>query len=73
MNANQIINMVIRMVMRRALRGGVNAGIDAISKRKSKNQVADGQPAQAQGGPDSKETTKRMKQSMRMARKMGRF
>ncbi|KRS14379.1 hypothetical protein XM53_01240 [Roseovarius atlanticus] len=72
MNANRIINMVIRMVMNRLIRSGVNAGIDKMSKRGKK-------PADGQNAPDPQQkqqtaqTQKRMRQSMRVARKIGKF
>lgn len=69
MNANQIINMVVRMVMRRVVRTGVNAGMDAVGKRMSKNGAGDtGQPVAHSG-----EAQKRMRQTMRMSRRIGKF
>ena len=69
MNANQIINMVVRMVMRRLLRSGVDAGINAVGKRMNRDKT----PEEVGKAPDTGETEKRMRQSMRMSRKMGRF
>lgn len=66
MNVNRIISMVINMVMRRVMRTGVNAGINAVGKR---------MPGGKETGPapDSKQTTKRAKDTIRMARRVGRM
>ena len=69
MNANQIINMVVRMVFNRVVRTGLNAGINAVGDKMSKGKT----PDQAGKAPDSSETTKRMRQTMRVTRKIGRF
>ncbi len=69
MNANQIINMVIRMVMRRVLRSGVDAGINAVGNRMNRGKSS----AEGTQSPDTAETTKRAKQTMRVARKIGRM
>ncbi len=72
MNANRIINMVIRMIMNRVIRSGVNAGIDKFSQRGKKS--ADGQgSADPQQKKQTGDTQKRMRQSMRVARKIGKF
>ncbi|QFT93087.1 hypothetical protein FIU86_09545 [Roseovarius sp. THAF9] len=72
MNANRIINMVIRMVMNRLIRSGVNAGIDKFSQRGK--TPPDGQgAADPQQKHQTAETQKRMRQSMRVARKVGKF
>ncbi len=65
MNANQLINMVIRMVTRRLLR----TGMTAVSNRMGKGKSSDG-PGQ---NPESAETVKRAKQTMRAARRIGRM
>ncbi|MEO1140575.1 MAG: hypothetical protein AAFW87_14110 [Pseudomonadota bacterium] len=72
MNANQIINMVIRMVVNRAVRGGVNAGINAVGNRMSKGKGGPANQAETDA-PDSAETTKRMRQTLRATKKIGRF
>ncbi len=66
MNANRLITMAIRMIMRRLMRGGVNAGIGAVSSRMNKG---------APGGvaPDAKETQKRARSTMKIARRIGRM
>ncbi|MEL6595844.1 MAG: hypothetical protein AAFQ47_07895 [Pseudomonadota bacterium] len=72
MNANQIINMIVRMVMRRVIGAGVNKGIDMATKRGAKdpkNMTAE-ERMQAQQG---KEAAKKMKQTAKMGRKIGRF
>ncbi|RKF17066.1 hypothetical protein D6850_05995 [Roseovarius spongiae] len=70
MNANQIINMAMRMIMRRLMRGGINAGMDAVGKRMSKGKT--GAPAEG-APPQGKEAQKRMRQTMRSMRRMGRM
>ena len=65
MNANQIFSMVVRMVIRRLLRSGVNAGIDAVGKRMSGDKT--------NSGPDTAQTQQRMRQGMRVTKKMSRF
>ncbi len=64
MNANQIINIVVRMVMRRLVRSGVNAGIGAVSKRRNADKDMGAKP------PNSAETSKRAKQTIRMMRRL---
>ncbi|MEB8386211.1 hypothetical protein OO012_03140 [Rhodobacteraceae bacterium KMM 6894] len=66
MNANRIISMVINMVMRRLMRTGVNAGMNAVGKRMSGG-------GEAGPSPDSKQSTKRAKDTIRMARRIGRM
>lgn len=75
MNANRIINMVIRMVMNRVLRTGMNAGINALGNKKGRGkQDETGNTASSrQGGPDTRQTTKRAKQALRAGRRIGRF
>lgn len=63
MNIDRIIQMVVRQIVRRGVNAGINAGVDAVSRRKG-------------GGADTgqaKNTKKQIKQSMRIARRMGRF
>ncbi|WP_397541497.1 hypothetical protein [Roseovarius salis] len=72
MNANQIINMVMRLVMRRVIGKGVNAGINAVGKRMKNGQTEDGAEGSQQVQGATK-TQKRVKQSMRAARRFGRF
>ena len=68
MNANRIISMVIRMVVNRLIRTGVNAGVNKMSKAKQYG------PDETKGqAPQSADTQKRMRQSMRVMRKIGRF
>lgn len=74
MNANRIINMVIRMVTNRLIRGGVNAGINKLSQRGKNNAPSDGdRNTNSRQKTRTADTQKRMRQSMRVARKMGRF
>ena len=69
MNANQIINMIVRTVMRRVIRSGLNAGIDAVGNKMSKGKP----PKSTQPDPQAADTQKRMRQTMRVTRKLGRF
>jgi len=69
MNADRIISMVIRMVMRRVMRTGVDAGINAVGKRMNRNK----DPEKRGKAPDSSESTRRAKKSIRLARRFGRF
>ncbi len=66
MNANRLVTMAIRMIMRRLMRTGVDAGIGAVSKRVNKD---------APGGaaPNARETQKRARSTMKIARRMGRM
>lgn len=75
MNVNQIVNMVIRLVMRRVLQSGVNAGMNAVGSRmgRGKQKEAGQTAASQQGGPDSRQATKRATQAIRAGRKIGRF
>jgi len=70
MNANQIINMVIRMVMNKVMRSGMNAGVNAVSKRMNKGKPTD---AADQNPQATRDTAKRMNQTMKMARRVGRM
>ncbi|MEQ9258036.1 MAG: hypothetical protein RIG84_02950 [Roseovarius sp.] len=74
MNVNQMVNMIVRMVMRRAVKTGIDKGINAYAdQRDAQTGAGDTKGGQKRKAPDSAETRKRMKQSMRMMRKMGRF
>ena len=66
MNANTMITMAMRMIMRRLMRTGVNAGIGAVGKRMNKGK-------EGSGAPDSKATQKRIRSTMKIARRMGRM
>ncbi|MCQ0093229.1 hypothetical protein [Roseovarius sp. M141] len=66
MNANQLINMAMRMIMRRLMRRGIDAGIGAVGKR-----MNNGSPTG--DAPNSKETQKRARSTMKIARRMGRM
>jgi len=72
MNAGSIVNMVVRLVMRRVIGKGINAGIDAVGNRMSRGKQGDGAGAGTQA-PQTGKTQKRVKQSMRAARRLGRF
>ncbi|MFH0252701.1 hypothetical protein [Roseovarius aquimarinus] len=68
MNANRLINMAMRMIMRRLMRSGVDAGIGAVSKRMSKGKEGQSGPA-----PETKQAQKRARDTMKIARRMGRM
>ncbi|MEM6587934.1 MAG: hypothetical protein AAF641_05765 [Pseudomonadota bacterium] len=64
MNANKLIGMAMNMILRRVMRAGMNKGMDALSKRgKGKGHE----------GPDAKDAQQRMRQSVRLGRRLGRF
>ena len=70
MNANQVINMVLRVVMRRVVGKGINAGINAVGNKMGKGRPAAEDDAQ---GPDTQDTAKRAKKSLKVARRVGRM
>lgn len=70
MNANQIINMVIRQVMRRVMNKGINAGINAVGSKMAKGKSGD---TPQSGQIDTGDSQKRMRQTMKMGKRMGRF
>lgn len=65
---NQMINMVIRMVMRRVVNMGINKGVDVAAKRGQRGEDLTPEQRRAAGAQ-----TKRTKQAVRMARRIGRF
>lgn len=71
MTTTRLIDRAMRIVMRKLLHKGIDAGVERASRRGQ-----DGDP-QARPDPIAKaqtaETKKRMKQSLRIARRMGRF
>ncbi|PYC48409.1 hypothetical protein DI396_05355 [Litorivita pollutaquae] len=77
MNVNQVINMVMRQVMRRVVNKGIGVGMNSLSRiggdksKQSKAGQGDTPPSapQVQGG----NTGKRMRQSTRLMRRIGRF
>ena len=69
MNAGNIVNMVIRLVMRQLIGRGINAGINKIGDRMDRGKSAD----ETGKAPDSGKTRQRMSQSVRIARRLGRF
>ncbi|MFD0858170.1 hypothetical protein ACFQ0Z_04205 [Roseovarius aquimarinus] len=56
------------MIMRRLMRSGVDAGIGAVSKRMSKGKEGQSGPA-----PETKQAQKRARDTMKIARRMGRM
>jgi hypothetical protein len=72
MNAGNIVNMIVRMVMRRVIGKGIKAGIGAVAKRRG--QGARGEDGQKDSqAPQTGKTQRRLKQSMRAVRRIGRF
>ncbi len=66
MNINSLINMVVRQVVRVVVNKGVNAGIDMASRR--------GSGAKAEGPPvANKSDIKNMQQTLKVAKRIGRF
>lgn len=72
MNANQLINMAVRIVMRKLLHKGIDAGVDMASRR-GHGADPEARPDDPQGRAQANETKKRLRQSMRVVRRMGRF
>ncbi|MEM9434504.1 MAG: hypothetical protein AAGA12_11325 [Pseudomonadota bacterium] len=64
---NGMINMVVRILARRLINLGVNKGIDMAARRRG------GDDASPQVKQQSADSTKRMRQSMRLIRRIGRF
>jgi hypothetical protein len=66
MNANKLMNMIMRRVLNKTINKGIDAGVDrAMGGRK-----ADGTKAQQKS---NRQQAKRAKQSLRMARRIGRL
>jgi len=71
MNANQIINMILRMVMRKAVNKGLDAGINKVAGGgKARDEMSPEERQQARSG---KQAAKRTRQTMKMARRIGRM
>ncbi|PWE33972.1 hypothetical protein DDZ14_02070 [Maritimibacter sp. 55A14] len=66
---NQIINMIIRQVMRRVINAGINKGVDVFANRGKGGDGAETPEDRAQ----ARQTSRRMKQGARTARKIGRM
>ncbi|MEO0752192.1 MAG: hypothetical protein AAFY25_10340 [Pseudomonadota bacterium] len=64
--------MAINMVLRRVMRTGIDAGMNAIANRK-KGQTPDAPDQPRQAAPDTRKTQQRMRKSMRLGRRIGRF
>ncbi|PTX55387.1 hypothetical protein C8N43_0020 [Litoreibacter ponti] len=65
---NQIINMFMRIVMRKLIKAGINKGVDMAAKRGAAGDELTPEQRQMAG-----KNKKRAKQSVRMARRIGRF
>ncbi len=70
MNANQLINMLVRMGTRLLMRKGINAGVKAASGAMARRKGDEGSDAPQ---VDEKETAKRIKQTMKIGRRVSRF
>lgn len=64
---NQLVNMIVRMVMRQLIRTGIDKGTEHLARRNGGGEATPTQKGQAQ------QSQKRMRQGMRMIRRMGRF
>lgn len=64
---NQLVNMIVRMVTRQLIRTGIDKGTEQLARRGGGGEAT---PAQKQQG---RQTQKRMRQGMRMIRRIGRF
>jgi len=73
MNADRLISMVIRQVMRRVIGRGITAGIKAVSGGKSSQPGKKRNDPQGRPVPGAAQDTKRARQAMRAARRLGRF
>ena len=71
MNANQIINMIMRIFIRKAVNKSISAGIGRVAGRgKAPSKMTGQERNHAKSG---KETVKRARQGMKMARRIGRL
>ncbi len=64
---NQLVNMIVRMVMRQLIRTGIDKGTEHIARRRGGGEATPEQKAQ------TGQSQKRMRQGVRMMRRMGRF
>lgn len=64
---NQIVNMIVRQVVRRLVMFGITKGVDVASKRRAGNVELTPEQKSKAGV-----TSKRAKQALRIARRMGR-
>ena len=64
---NQMVNMIVRMVMRQLIRTGIDKGSEHLARRNGGGEATPAQKGQA------RQAQKRMRQGMRMIRRMGRF
>lgn len=65
---NQIINMVMRQIVRRLVNAGINKSVDMAAKRGKAGEELTPEQKKLAGA-----NKKRAKQSVRMARRIGRF
>lgn len=69
---NQIINMVMRLFLRKAINRGIGAGVN-MAARRGKGAKPSDPAAERQQTAQGKNMSKRAKQAMRVARRVGRF
>ncbi|MGB0959926.1 MAG: hypothetical protein ACPGVK_06715 [Halocynthiibacter sp.] len=74
---NRIIQMAMRIVIAKLMHSGTNWAIGAFANRKKAKREAEGIPMtqeeQVELARSSKESEKRMKDAMRMTRRIKRF
>ncbi len=68
MNMNYLINMIMRMFIRKVVNRGMDAGIDMVAKRHGAKGEQTAEQKQA-----SQDTSRRAKDVMRTARRIGRL
>lgn len=69
---DQIIRMIMRMGLLRIVNKGVDMGVRHMSRRKQDEQEQSPED-RARANQSEKETSKKLKQSMRIAKRFGRF
>lgn len=69
---NRMINMIINQVMRRLVNVGMTKGMDYFTRDKNKG-LDENSPAAKQNRKNAKNVSKSAKQTLKMARRIGRF
>jgi hypothetical protein len=67
-----MINMVINQVMRRVINVGMTKGMDYLTRNKNKD-LDENSPEAKQNRKNANDVSKSAKQTLKMARKIGRF
>jgi hypothetical protein len=74
MNANRLISMAINMVVRRLMRTGIDAGMNAFANRNKAQQNTDAPQVQRQqNAHDTRQLQQKVRKSLRLGRRIGRF